>query len=93
MVFIAQPASQIEEISGLRAELDALAASTGDKTHIHDQIPASLTWVITHNLNKHPSVNVEDSSGEQVWGKVTYDSVNQLTIQFSSPLNGRAFCN
>lgn len=56
----------------------------------HNQIAASTTWTITHNLNFRPNVTVFDSSGTMVEGNVTHTSVNALTITFSVPISGQA---
>ena len=67
-------------------------ASTSE-TYTHVQSVASSTWVITHNLGKFPSVMVIDSSGNVVVGEITYNSNNQITIQFSAPFAGKAYLN
>lgn len=72
----------------------AYAMSTKmDKTHTHDQSVASATWIVTHGLNKFPSVVVIDSGGSEVEGDIGYDSVNQVTITFSAPMSGKAHFN
>lgn len=63
------------------------------ETYTHVQSVASSTWVITHNLGKFPSVMVIDSSGNVVVGEITYNSNNQITIQFSAPFAGKAYLN
>lgn len=69
-------------------------AKESDKTFVYDQTDvASATWVITHNLNKYPSVTVVDSSGTVVEGDVQYDSLNQVTITFSGGFKGKATLN
>lgn len=75
-------------------------ANTGstDKNYVHNQISAASTWVVTHNLNKFPSVTVVDSAGTHVSGNITHDSINQTTITFissgvPSPFSGKAFFN
>lgn len=64
-----------------------------DKNYMHNQTTASDTWVITHNLNKLPSVSVIDSADEEVVGEITYDNINQLTIKFTAPFKGKATLN
>jgi hypothetical protein len=51
------------------------------------------TWVVLHNLNKYPSVVIEDSSGETVLGDVHYDNLNQCTLSFSGAFSGIATFN
>jgi hypothetical protein len=60
---------------------------------VFDQMVASDTWVITHNLGRYPSVTVVDSSGEVVEGDVRYTDANSLTIYFSAAFAGMAYLN
>jgi len=63
----------------------------GDITYTHNQSSTSDTWVITHNLNRFPSVTVIDSGGTIVQGTVVYNSNKQLTITFFAGTNALAF--
>ena len=67
--------------------------SSADKHYTHSQDVASAQWVITHNLNKYPAVQVIDSAGCWVIGQVTYNSVNQLTLDFRGAFSGKAYMN
>lgn len=62
-------------------------------TFVYEQIVASSTWTITHNLSKHPSVSVVDSSGALVLGGVSYITANQLVIDFVGMFSGSAYLN
>ena len=62
-------------------------------TYEYNQGVASDTWVITHNLNKHPSVTVVDSAENVVKGSIYYNSDNQLTITFNGGFKGKAYLN
>tara|TARA_R110000744_G_scaffold55616_1_gene117469 strand:- start:439 stop:1149 length:711 start_codon:yes stop_codon:yes gene_type:complete len=54
----------------------------------------SLVYIVDHNLNKFPSVSViEAATGNQVYGEVKYNSVNQCTLTFTSLLTGTATFN
>ena len=54
----------------------------------------SLTYLITHNMNKYPAVSVfEAGTSNQVYGNVTYNNLNQCTISFSSLVTGKATFN
>ena len=54
----------------------------------------SLSYTITHGMNKFPSVSViEDGTNNQVFGNVTYNNLNQCTISFSSLVTGKATFN
>jgi len=61
--------------------------------YIHDQQVASSSWVVTHNLNKFASVNIVDTVGDEVIGDVKYNTTNQITLTFSTPVSGRAYIN
>ena len=50
-------------------------------------------WVVNHGLNKYPSVSVVNSANITVYGEVEYDSLNEVTITFNSPTNGKAYFN
>ncbi len=64
-----------------------------DKTYVHNQLEASDTWVINHNLNKFPNVTIVDSENNMVMGEVQYNSENQITISFIGSFLGKAFLN
>jgi hypothetical protein len=53
----------------------------------------SATWVVTHSLNKFPSVSVVDSAGTRIFGVVKYDSLSQITLTFSAAFSGKAYLN
>ena len=61
--------------------------------YVHDQQVASATWVVTHNLNKFASINIVDTANEEVVGDVAYNSLNQITINFTAPISGKAYIN
>lgn len=71
----------------------AVEVSSADKHYRFVQSTASDSWVIAHNLGKYPSVTVVDSAGSRVFGNVSYDSLDQITITFSAPFSGEAYCN
>jgi hypothetical protein len=71
-------------------EGETLRPAKGAKHLEHDQAVAAATWTITHNLNLYPGVTVVDTSGNVCYGKVIYDSANQITIQFSAAFSGKA---
>lgn len=62
-------------------------------SHRHIQSTNSDTWVITHNLGYRPSVTVIDLDGDVVNADITYDTLNQLTLTFSSLIKGEAYLN
>jgi hypothetical protein len=67
--------------------------SAADKTYKHTQGSSSASWVVTHNLDKYPSVTVVDSAGTVVIGIVDYNSLNRATITFKAAFSGKAYFN
>ena len=50
-------------------------------------------YVINHNLNKYPSVTIVDGNDIEVYATVVFNSLNQVTLTFSSNFTGKAFFN
>lgn len=67
--------------------------SASDKNFVYPQNTAATTWVVTHNLNKYPSVSVVDSGNTTIYGEIQYNSLNQVTIIFLTAVSGKAFFN
>lgn len=65
---------------------------TGGESFMFTQSVASSSWVITHNLGRHPNVILTEIDG--VAGRYQADyvdnSVNQLTVSFLAPHTGKA---
>lgn len=70
-----------------------VASTVSDKNFVYTQAAVSSTWVVNHNLNKFCSVSVVDTAGTTIYGGIEYNSLNQVTITFSAPFSGQAFCN
>ena len=68
-------------------------ALAGDKNYVFSQDVALNPWVVTHGLNKYPSVSVVSSTNEIVYGDVQYNSLNQVTITFNGAQTGKAYFN
>lgn len=66
-------------------------AGSGNYEHI--QGPAAAVWEIEHNLGKHPSITVVDSSGTPVYGDEEYVDINNVRVTFSGGFAGKAFLN
>jgi hypothetical protein len=66
---------------------------TGDANYVHDQGVPSAQWEITHDLGKKCAVTVVDSAGSVVIGQITYNSINQVTLDFDGTFSGKAFFN
>lgn len=62
-------------------------------SHRHIQSVNSNSWVITHNLGYRPSVTIIDLDGDVVNADITYNTLNQLTLTFSSTIKGEAYLN
>ena len=60
-------------------------------TYTHNQSSASATWVINHNLDKHPSITVVDSAETVVHGNIEYNSKTKVTITFRTNETAHAF--
>jgi hypothetical protein len=67
-----------------------VSSSSSTLEYVHTQGTPLDTWVIDHNMGCYPSVTVIDSSNNQVEGSVTYDTINRITIRFTSGFSGRA---
>lgn len=65
----------------------------GDVHYEHIQSIATDEWIIDHNLNKFPSVTVVDSSGNMVYGDVSYPSSSRVVISFTAAFGGKAYLN
>ena len=65
----------------------------GDATRTFTQSAPATTWTINHNLGKHPSITIVDTTGEVVDGRVQYTSANQVVCEFSPALAGKAYIN
>lgn len=78
----------IEAITDLRDILNRVWTFTFEQ-----EIPSAI-WVITHNLGRNPSIVAVDSAGNaQIPDEVTYNSENQMTVQFISAFAGKAYLN
>jgi len=62
-------------------------------TYTFTQLSPAMIWTITHNLNTYPSVTIVDSAGSQVVGDISYVSINQITITFTTTFAGKAYLN
>lgn len=67
--------------------------NSADKHYRHNQSTPSTVWLIPHNLNKHPTIEITDSGGTKVIGDIRYDSINHATAYFNSAFSGYANCN
>ena len=78
------------ELTGITA---APTSTKGDKYYIHTQIVASDIWTISHNLQKHPAIHIEDLNGEEIIAEIVYITNNIARVYFGEPYVGTAHCN
>ena len=71
----------------------AITALHSIKSYVHDQAVAATVWTINHNLGKHPSIDVVDTSGNVVTGKYTYVDENTMIAEFNAAFKGTAYLN
>jgi len=69
------------------------ANSAGDKNFVWEQTVDSALWQVTHNLNKYCAVSVTGRKKEEIYPHIEYDSLNTVTLTFSSAIRGFAFFN
>jgi len=80
-------------IVNLNRNDDSVLSFEIPQSYRHIQMANSGAWVITHNLGFRPSVTVIDLDGDVVNGDIAYNTINQLTITFSSEIKGEAYLN
>lgn len=54
------------------------------------QLVASDTWVINHNLNYKPVINLYSAGGVEMFGTVVHTNNNQVIVTFNTALIGTA---
>jgi hypothetical protein len=91
IVFVEPNASNIFTI-GIQG-IAGVNGTDADKHYAHSQSVASNNWIVTHNLNKFPSVSVVDSGKNVVEGEVNYIDSNNVSISFSGAFSGKAYFN
>ena len=85
--------NNIEGGSNIEVERQGDRAVINSTTFIFEQGIASDVWVITHNLNKAPSITLIDSSGAEFQARKVYNSLNQVTIYLNGATTGKAYLN
>lgn len=92
----AEISTKVETIEG-SALIDAVrvenTVTITSKTFIFEQGIASDTWVINHNLNKRPSIDLVDSSGRAFEAVRDYVNNNQVIIRLEAATAGYAYLN
>jgi hypothetical protein len=60
-------------------------------TYTHTQDIASDTWVINHNLEYYPNVEIVNSAGVAVIGDYQFINPNVVIATFADPFAGKAY--
>ncbi|MET3658390.1 siphovirus ReqiPepy6 Gp37-like family protein [Sporosarcina psychrophila] len=63
------------------------------KQHVHTQISPSSTWVVSHGLNKYPTVTITDSADNEILGDMRYQGPNSIVVTFGFPITGKLICS
>jgi hypothetical protein len=95
--------SSMEEVASILAVISGPRGAKGedgtvqyagaDATFSWSPAEASDSWVISHTLNKYPSVTVFDTTGRLVIPEVTYLNTSLVQIDFAFPTSGTAVLN
>jgi hypothetical protein len=85
--------NNIEGGSNIEVDRQGDRAIINSTTFVFEQGIASDVWVITHNLNKAPSITLVDSSGAEFQARKVYNSLNQVTIYLNGATTGKAYLN
>ena len=66
-----------------------------DKNFVSNNISftANTAQIITHNLNKFPSVTTVDSGGSHVVGDIQHIDTNSFRITFTASFTGKVYVN
>jgi hypothetical protein len=88
-----RPVGSNDVISMNPNEIRDLAGVINDVAYIHTQNLAATVWVVTHNLDKFPSVTVVDSGGNFVETDVVYIDPNTVNVVLSYAISGKAYLN
>ena len=78
---------------GIQGTQGIAGAAGSDLRYTHIQSVPSATWVVTHSLNKKAVATVVDSTNSVVYGKIVYNSDDQMTLSFSGAFSGYAYFN
>lgn len=67
--------------------------SDGTSTYTWTQAIPLPVWTIAHNLNRHPSVTVVDTTGAKIEADVSYIDSTTIQITFGAAFAGKAYLN
>jgi len=61
--------------------------------YVHSQTVPSSSWEVYHNLGKHPSIHIEDLSGNVIITEIIHLDNNHARILFGGNYTGNAYCS
>lgn len=73
------------QVAGPQGPAGANAAA-----YVHQQLTASASWTINHNLGYKPSVELLNTGSQEIEGDVVHTNVNQTLVAFSGAVAGQA---
>lgn len=79
------------ELIGVSREDNTVSLTS--KTFVFEQGIPSTEWVINHNLNKRPSIDLVNTNGERFEAYREYTSNNQVIIRLDNANTGYAYLN
>lgn len=79
------------ELIGVSREDNTVSLTS--KTFIFEQGIPSTEWIINHNLNKRPSIDLVNTNGERFEAYKEYTSNNQVIIRLDNANTGFAYLN
>ena len=78
----------IQGPAGTGTTTEQIIAAT---SYTHNQIAASSTWTISHQLGFKPNIIVFDSANTQLEAEILHNDNNSITITFSASMSGKAY--
>ena len=60
---------------------------------VHVQTTPASTWTFNHGLGMFPAVTITDDSGVVGQAAVQYIDANNISVSFSIPFTGKAYCS
>ena len=85
------PATGMVQAVGVASSDTTISVNVQDPAaYNHAESPAATQWNITHNLGRNPAVYVLETGGGPVVPQITHNSINDLTLDFISGIEGSA---
>lgn len=94
--FLSVPSIKVKQITpdAIDVKIKHLTVIEGGSDKNYEQsFLTSSSVLVTHNLDKRPSVTVIDSADTEIICDVIYEDNNNLTVVFSSSFSGVVICN